>query len=138
MSTSKMRAVIASGLVLVGLGWASAQEPKDQDPKDIESKVAEPTTFRRVPPYFGQIGLTPDQRERVYEIRGVYQATIADLKRQIEESQAAELAECEDVLTDAQRKLLENRRASSRRPTGPRSGGATPKAGSDETPDDRS
>jgi hypothetical protein len=80
--------------------------------QDEPTKSSASAAYRRVPPYFGQVGLTPDQRERIYSIRGEYQGQIAELKRQLAELQRQEIAECEAVLTDAQRKLLEQRRAS--------------------------
>lgn len=66
---------------------------------------------RRVPRDFAKVGLTPDQRESIYKIRGTYQPKIAALKQQIVEAQAKELAECETVLTGPQKKLLDQFRA---------------------------
>ena len=117
---AKFRFAMWAGLLSSGMGLAMAQdEPTATNPPADSIAMADEaapalTQFRRVPPYFGQIGLTPDQRERIYDVRGVQQAKIAELKRQIEELETAEMSDCESVLTDAQRKLLENRRDASR------------------------
>lgn len=105
-----------TALSVVGMLTLLATSLPAQDAPPVSKLEAKPATraynpARRVPPYFGQIGLTPEQRERIYAIRGEYQATIADLKRQIEEAEAREMADCESVLTEAQRSLLYQRRA---------------------------
>lgn len=80
-----------------------------------KSKVSTgPRTLRRVPPYFGKVGLTPDQKEKIYEIRGKHQAEIEALKAQIEEVGAKELIECEGVLLDSQKKVLSDLRATAK------------------------
>jgi hypothetical protein len=65
---------------------------------------------RRVPQYFGQIGLTPDQRESIYKIQAKHVAKIAALEKQIADARAAMMKECEGVLSDTQKQLLEQRR----------------------------
>jgi hypothetical protein len=62
--------------------------------------------FRRVPSYFGQVGLSIQQRSDIYVLRGRYQAEITALKQRIEDLSRQEMAECEAILTEAQRKLL--------------------------------
>lgn len=96
------------GLSLVGaLGIlpSLAQEPKDK----ADASAAK--SARRVPPYFSKVGLTPEQKEKVYTIRGKHQARIEELKRQIDEAQAKEMEECEAVLLDSQKKMLQQFRA---------------------------
>jgi Spy/CpxP family protein refolding chaperone len=72
-------------------------------------RAVDPT--RRVPPYFAQLGLTEKQRESIYEIRAKHQQKIDALEKQLEDLREQVLKECEGVLTDAQKKLLEDRRA---------------------------
>ena len=69
-----------------------------------------PLTPRRVPRYFGQIGLTPGQRESIYKIRAKHQQQIDALEKQIAEIQAQMLSECEALLADTQKQFLEQRR----------------------------
>ena len=47
--------------------------------------------LRRVPPYFGQIGLTPEQREAIYKVRKTHQDKIDVLKKQIADAEARSL-----------------------------------------------
>jgi len=88
--------------LLIGSISTPAQEPAK--PKVAEKKAPSPS--RRVPPYFNKVGISPDQKEKVYAVRGKYYEKIATLKKQIDELQTQELDECEALLTDAQRKLL--------------------------------
>ena len=69
---------------------------------------------RRVPPYFGQVGLSADQKESIYKARARHQEKIDALQKQLDEAKAAMMADCEALLTDAQRKLLADRRSDAR------------------------
>lgn len=66
---------------------------------------------RRVPNYFGQLGLTDAQREAIYKIQAEHQPRIEELEKQLEEVRADSLKECEAVLNEAQRKMLTERRS---------------------------
>jgi hypothetical protein len=105
-----------TGLLTLGSLRLAAQEPaKAGAPAPAESapakRVNDPT--RRVPPFFGQIGLTPEQREEVYKIRGKHGVRIAELQKELARAQAEMLADCETVLSDTQKQLLETRRRAS-------------------------
>jgi hypothetical protein len=100
---------LLSGLVVVGA--AAVVEVEAQAPAEGQ-RVYVPS--RRVPMYFGQVGLTTSQREEIYSIRARYYEQISDLKRQIEELEEKEDGECLAVLTDSQRSLLESLRGARR------------------------
>lgn len=108
----------AAGLSLVtvlmlGTWPLPAQEPargKAVEKADAPAVKRNYDPARRVPDYFGQIGLTNEQRETIYKIRGKHQQQINELEKQIEALQAQMLKECESVLTDAQKQILEHRR----------------------------
>ena len=106
-------------LAVVGLALGAGATPlaaqetvKDAKPAPAEAPKAkrayDPT--RRVPPYFGQVGLTADQKEAIYKARGKHQAKIEDLQKQLAEAQSAMMAECESLLTGEQRNLLADKR----------------------------
>ncbi len=99
--------VLLSALSL-GAQEGSVKEPANNDPGTPAKKTYD--TSRRVPPYYGQLGLTPEQKESVYKIRGKHQAKITALQKEITELRAAMLAECETVLTDSQKQQLQQRR----------------------------
>lgn len=101
---------LLSGLLVVAGAVAAVQA---QAPAPAEGqRVYIPS--RRVPMYFGQVGLTSSQREEIYSIRARYYEQISDLKRQIEELEEKEDGDCTGVLNDSQRKLLESLRAARR------------------------
>lgn len=103
-----------------------AQEPATKKTTEKTEKPAAPAApvvpkkksdpSRRVPDYFGQIGLTPDQKDTIYKVRKKHQETIDGLRKQISDNESKSLTECEAVLTDTQKKLLENLRTNGTRP----------------------
>lgn len=80
---------------------------------DSESAVSAPR--RRLPNYFGQIGISDRQREKIYGLQAQYNTRIDVLQAQIDELKAQRDANIEAVLTDAQKRLLEARREDARR-----------------------
>lgn len=107
-----------AALVALGALPLAAQEPSGGKPADAPTtpalkKVVDPS--RRVPPLFGQVGLTPEQKEEIYKIRAKHQAQIESLQKQIAQTQAELLTECEAVLSDSQKQLLALRREAAAR-----------------------
>jgi Spy/CpxP family protein refolding chaperone len=92
-----------------------AQEPKGDDAKSPAGKPATSARkydpSRRVPNHFGQVGLTAEQKESIYKIRKAHAEKIEALRAEIAEVESKSMSECETVLTETQRKLLENLRA---------------------------
>jgi hypothetical protein len=101
-------------LVVMLSSWPlPAQEPGASKPAETSGapsarRVYDPS--RRVPNYFGQIGLTSEQRESIYKIRAKHSQKIDELEKQIDAIQAQMMTECESILTDAQKQLLQYRR----------------------------
>ena len=116
MTLVKRMGAIGSGFALaLALGTLplGAQEPTS--PRSSEQPGTAPTKraydpSHRVPVFFGQLGLTPEQKESIYKIRGKHQQQIDALEKQLAEIQVQTLAECEALLTDTQKQLLEHRR----------------------------
>src|SRR5438105_15939964 len=65
---------------------------------------------RRVPAYFGQLGLSDDQRESIYKIQGKTMPKIEALEKQIQDLREQMIRECEGALTPAQKQILDQRR----------------------------
>jgi Spy/CpxP family protein refolding chaperone len=107
MLTPRIRAVGAglAAVLLIAAASLNAQEPKAKSKPAAKGDPA-----RRVPDYFGQIGLTAEQRESIYKIQGTHQARIDELEKEIDDIRAKSLSECEAVLTDTQKQMLEQRR----------------------------
>jgi hypothetical protein len=100
-------------VVLLGALPLGAEESTPAKPSGVVAlpkRTHDPS--RRVPDYFGGIGLTSDQKEAIYKIRGKHLHQIEDLEKQIAQAKAQMLAECETLLTDTQKQLLEHRRRS--------------------------
>ena len=103
----------ALSLVIVGLLGSSVWKLVAQDASPRGSAAAPKRAFdpaRRVPDYFGQIGLTPEQREQIYKIRASHYEKIRDLEKQITALNVKMMKECEGLLTETQKKMLEARR----------------------------
>lgn len=90
--------------------------------KKAGKRAVDPT--RRVPDYFGQLGLTDAQRESIYKVRAKHQPKIDALEKQLEDLREQMVKECESVLTASQQKLLEERRAGAAEARTKRAGGA--------------
>ncbi|WP_254053719.1 hypothetical protein [Singulisphaera sp. GP187] len=94
---------------------ATAQEasPSTSTSK-TEAPATKPTTasMRRVPPYFGQIGLSREQKDSIYQVVAKHQSRIEELKKELAEANTKMVDECETLLDDAQKKSLESRRRS--------------------------
>lgn len=110
---------LSASLVMLMVGGSigvaaslSAQESDEASKAEAKAAFRVSAAARRVPIYFGQVGLTIEQREKIYEIRAKHQVQIAELRQQLEEVVKQEMAECEAVLTEAQRSLLNQRRNS--------------------------
>jgi hypothetical protein len=65
---------------------------------------------RHLPDFFGQVGLTMEQREAIYKIRARHLAKIEELEKQIDEIEALMISEAEQVLTEKQKQALAVRR----------------------------
>jgi hypothetical protein len=99
--------ILSGGLPLVA--QESARTQADTNAKRTSKRTVDPT--RRVPNYFGQLGLSDAQRDSIYKIQAKHQPRIEALEKQLEDLRAQSLTECESVLTDAQKRMLAERRA---------------------------
>jgi hypothetical protein len=100
-------------MVVLSVLPLGAQEPVPKKPAENATPPADKKAYdpaRRVPSYFGDLGLTAEQREAIYKIRGKHLPQVVALKKQLAELDAAIIAECEAVLTDAQKESLATRR----------------------------
>jgi hypothetical protein len=99
--------IVGVGTVMLASVRVEAQEPPAVKPAAAK-KTFDPS--RRVPAFFGQIGLSQDQKEEIYKVRARHLEKIAALQKQIDEIKAEEMKECESRLSESQKVLLEARR----------------------------
>ena len=77
-----------------------------------ETPAAKPATTPplRVPNYFGQLGLSPEQKTSIYEVVAKRRTRIDELKKELAEENRRLLTECEALLNDTQKQSLQARR----------------------------
>ena len=80
MSASAM-AIFCGGLPLIAQESGKAQV--ETKAKKAVKRAFDPT--RRVPDYFGQLGLSDDQKESIYQIRAKHQPRIDELEKQLDD-----------------------------------------------------
>ncbi len=98
-------------MMLAGSLPLIAQEPTVSK-SETKSKTGKRDPSRQVPRYFGQVGLTDQQRESIYAIQAKQMPKIEALEKQIENLRAQMLRDCEAILTPPQKQQLDHRRAS--------------------------
>jgi hypothetical protein len=116
--------IFSGGLPLVA--QESARTQVDTNAKKSVRRTVDPT--RRVPNYFGQLGLSEAQRESIYKIQAKHQPSIEALEKQLDDLRAQSLTECVSVLTDAQKRMLAERRAHAAESRAKRNSGASAEA----------
>ena len=96
--------------ILAGTTWniLDAQTAKKDAPS--QTAPAKRDRSRRVPSNFGKVGLTTEQRERIYKIQAKHHEKIDELQKQLDNARLEMMKECEGVLTAEQRRLLEQLR----------------------------
>jgi len=91
----RSRAVLGMfAVLLLTCGFLSGADTKDTKIKG------------QLPPNWGKLGLTDEQKQKVYKIQADYRDKIADLEKQIKDLEDKRKADMEKVLTDEQKKRL--------------------------------
>lgn len=63
--------------------------------------------LRRLPNGYAKLGLSDQQREAIYKIRGEYKARMDQLQRELDTLKRAEADACRSILTETQRRLID-------------------------------
>lgn len=106
-----------AGMVALLLGLVSmapllgqpTQKSTEREPSQNEAR-----RFRRLPNHFGRLGLSDEQREKIYAVQVEYGQKIAALRRQIEELDHQRDEANRGVLTEEQRAKLDQLLAEAR------------------------
>lgn len=86
---------------------ASASTPTDSgSTAKPTGKTAPPDVTHRVPPGYAKLGLTDQQKEKLYKIQAEYYPKIHDLEKKVDDLRARREKEFESVLTAPQKRLL--------------------------------
>ncbi len=110
-----MRSMLLAGvfaLAFLATAGLSGQDPKGDpkakaDPK-VEPKGKEAKGKGQLPQNWSQLGLTADQKDKVYKLQGKYGADIDKLDAEIKEFKAKLTKERFEILTAEQKKALED------------------------------
>jgi len=77
---------------------------KESPPKESAAKSA--SSRRRLPRYYGKLGLSEAQREKIYGVQEKHAAEIEKLEKQLADLKEKQEADCRKVLTADQKKQL--------------------------------
>jgi hypothetical protein len=93
-----LRAVfLAIAVAFLAGSFLHGQDKKDDTATKVKGVL---------PAGWGKLGLTDDQKQKVYKVQGEFNDKIAPLQKQINDLKAAEKAEMVKVLTEAQKTRL--------------------------------
>lgn len=123
MNTLKPLAVVLIPSLAVALAVPGLAEQREGDDTQtvafLQKKKSEKTPapkFRpRLPNYYGQVGISREQRQKIYAIQRQYHEKIAPLRAQLEALEEQRDKEVAAVLTEEQLKKVEELRAKRRR-----------------------
>lgn len=102
-------ALVSSALLLLPISYAQdAKKADDSKPaaKDAAGKKERAEPRGRVPNYYGRLGLSDEQKTKIYAIQDKYSDQIESLQKQIADLRAKQDAEVAALLTDSQKKIL--------------------------------
>ncbi|MEQ1935942.1 MAG: hypothetical protein ABL962_18965, partial [Fimbriimonadaceae bacterium] len=107
-------AIVASAFGFGVLPYSSAQDAAKVE-KSGEEKVIKKVSGDRLPANYGKIGLSDEQRKKVYEIVNRFGSQINELENKVAELKKSEVAECEAVLNPNQRQSLQDLKAEAKK-----------------------
>ena len=100
--------LILAALVGLAIGTQGALDLSyAQEKTDASTPAAKKTSLRRLPNYFGQVGLSGTQKDEVYKIQETAGEQIAVLRAQIETLEKKRDDDIRAVLTDEQKKKVD-------------------------------
>src|SRR3954469_20784253 len=104
---SKLRVVfLGAAMFLLSTPWPAGQDKKDSDKDPAKSGEPAAKAKGQLPTYWKQLGLSDDQKKKVYEVQTSFRARLEALDKQVKELRDQERKELEKVLTDAQKARL--------------------------------
>ena len=109
--------IVPLSLLLVALSFLN-QPPVSVADSDAKSATvpADATKRGRLPANYGKIGLSDDQRERIYALQSSYEARLAPLREELERLTQDRDSKIEETLTAGQRQRLKELKAAKQKP----------------------
>ena len=113
-----MKKLLAAALLAALLAPAAAQPSRSAAKETESANSTEPKKYLldvstaraktgRVPNVYGKLGLTRDQKERIYGIQAAYAERTKQLEAELAQLKAEQTEQIKDVLNDAQRTQIE-------------------------------
>jgi hypothetical protein len=96
------RTGIAAGVVVIGLALLAV----DQGLSQQEKADTAPAIKGKLPKNYSKLGLTDEQKQKIFTIEADFGTKIDGLRKQIKTLQAQQKGELEKVLTDDQKAAL--------------------------------
>jgi Spy/CpxP family protein refolding chaperone len=108
--------IVAAAFVAVAVPLVEGQDPtKPKDTKDHAPKMR-----GQLPQGWGKLGLTDEQKQKIYSAQSKFREKIDGLQKQITDLRDQEKKDMESVLTDAQkarlREIMSNRAPAEAKP----------------------
>jgi Spy/CpxP family protein refolding chaperone len=100
------RLAVALLVACVACGWVWSQDAPKPGAKPTAAQESPEKLTGRLPNYYGQVGLSEVQRQKIYALQAQYGDQIDALIRQVEELRQKRDKEVEDVLTAEQKTKL--------------------------------
>jgi Spy/CpxP family protein refolding chaperone len=90
----------------VACGWVWSQEAAKPDAQPAAAQQSSEKLTGRLPNYYGQVGLSEAQRQKIYGLQAQYGDQIDALVKKVEELRQKRDKEIEDVLSAEQKAKL--------------------------------
>lgn len=104
----------ASTVVAASLALALGTQLSVESTVGQEKSASKPTPAKvakkpagRLPAHYGKLGISSDQRAKIYGVQSTYKKQIADLQKQIDALKTKQNTEVQAVLTADQKKKLD-------------------------------
>lgn len=95
--------------------------------KPAVSKSTETARRKPLPSFYGQIGVTDNQRAQLYSVQDSYEVTLEKLRQELKSMTAERDAKLEAILTPGQRTRLKELREAAKRKSAERAAAASKK-----------
>lgn len=103
--------IVFTGIALFictpGTATAQKKESKTVKTSAQETKSTAKKSKGRVPPHYGKLNLTQEQKNKIYQVQASYKSQIDSLKKQLADLNSKRKAECKSVLTASQKTMLD-------------------------------
>ena len=106
---------LAYGVAPFSIAQEAGKEAAKSEKGEKKGAKKEAKSDDRLPANFGKVGLSDDQKKKIYAIQDQYENELKELQKKLADLRSKQHAECEAVLTAAQRQLLQEHAETSKK-----------------------